>query len=160
MQKINNPFKDLDGYNCFGCAPHNSHGLRLEFYLDDDNTVVAYWNPKDYLQGYFNVLHGGIQATLLDEIAGWVVNVLLETGGVTSRLDIRYRKPVLVTDSKITLRAKLVNAEKRLADIKCELYNSDGELCAEANAQYFTYPPEIAKKKLNYPGIDKFINKK
>jgi len=27
MKKIINPWKDLEGYNCFGCAPNNESGV-------------------------------------------------------------------------------------------------------------------------------------
>lgn len=31
MKKIINPWKGLDGYMCFGCAPENPQGLHMEF---------------------------------------------------------------------------------------------------------------------------------
>ncbi|MDR1221928.1 MAG: PaaI family thioesterase [Tannerella sp.] len=157
MKKIKNPYCNMEGYNCFGCAPHNNHGLHLEFFLDGDNTIVAYWNPETYYQGYFNVLHGGIQAALLDEAAGWVVSIILRTAGVTSRMEVRYRKPVMVTDKTLTIKAKLLENEKRLAAIKAELVNEKGELCAEANVQYFIFPQQTAMEKYHYPGIDAFF---
>jgi uncharacterized protein (TIGR00369 family) len=157
MKKIKNPYSHIEGYNCFGCAPHNNHGLHLEFFLDGDDTVVACWNPETHYQGYFNLLHGGIQAALLDEVAGWVVSIVLRTAGVTSRMEIRYRKPVMVTDKTLTVKAKLLKNEKRLAEIKAELINEKGELCAEANIQYFIFPQQIAMEKYHYPGIDAFF---
>ena len=36
MKKIINPWKGLEGYNCFGCAPNNEAGVRMEFYEDGD----------------------------------------------------------------------------------------------------------------------------
>jgi len=38
------------------------------------------------------MLHDGIQATLLDEIADWVLIVKLGTSGVTKNLNINYVK--------------------------------------------------------------------
>ena len=158
MKKINNPFKGHEGYFCFGCCPDNHHGLKLDFWLDEENKdIVAKWNPMDYYQGYQNVLHGGVQATILDEIASWAIYVLLETGGVTSKMEIKYVKPVYVNKGVLTIKARVDSQEKRLTNIKTELYNSDNELCAEAMVQYFTYPQELAIKKLNYPGIKAFI---
>ncbi len=158
MKKINNPFAGHDGYNCFGCSPDNHHGLKLEFWLNEENkSVETKWNPTDYLQGYTNVLHGGIQATIMDEIASWVVYVLLETAGVTSKMEIRYLKPVLISKGTLTIKGKIVSKEKRLANISVELFDGNNELCTEANVHYFVYPQELAIKKLNYPGIKAFI---
>ena len=50
MEKIKNPWVGLDGYKCFGCAPDNEHGLRLEFFEDGDD-VVATWKPEPCYQG-------------------------------------------------------------------------------------------------------------
>lgn len=159
MKKINNPFAGREGYDCFGCSPDNHHGLKLEFWLDMENrTVETKWNPIDYLQGYTGVLHGGIQATIMDEIASWAIYVLLETGGVTSKMEIRYLKPVLISNGSISVKASLISTEKRFANIKTELFDGINELCSAATVQYFIYPQEIAIKKLNYPGIKAFID--
>lgn len=158
MIRIKNPYEKLPGYCCFGCCKGNHNGLKLDFWFDPtSNEVITKWNPVGYLQGYMNVLHGGIQATILDELASWAVNVILKTGGVTSQLSIRYKKPVMMDKGEITAKAKILKHEKRLADIRCELFDSSNQLCAEANIQFFVYPPDTAKEKFGYPGIDAFI---
>ena len=45
MKKIINPWKGLEGYNCFGCASNNEAGLKMEFYEDGDE-VVSIWKPR------------------------------------------------------------------------------------------------------------------
>ena len=72
MKKIINPWEGLDGYMCFGCAPNNPLGLHMEFFEDGDD-IVAFWKPQGTYQGWLRTLHGGIQTTLMDELAGWVV---------------------------------------------------------------------------------------
>ena len=37
MKKIINPYVSLPGYNCFGCAPHNPFGVKMEFFEDGDD---------------------------------------------------------------------------------------------------------------------------
>ncbi len=159
MKKILNPYEKLPGYCCVGCSKHNQHGLQLDFWYDEQNKeVITKWNPKNHLQGYVNVLHGGIQATILDEIASWAINVMLETGGVTSQLSIRYKKPVMLNSGELTAKAQIVSYEKRLANVHCQLFDSKEQLCAEATVQYFVYPKEIAKEKLGFPGIEAFFS--
>ncbi|MGD0710115.1 MAG: hypothetical protein ABR968_02965 [Bacteroidales bacterium] len=70
MRKISNPYIKVKEYCCFGCSPDNKTGLRLEFYEDGDE-IYTEWQPTQYLQGYVNVVHGGIQSTLMDEIAAY-----------------------------------------------------------------------------------------
>ena len=52
MKKIINPWKGLDGYMCFGCAPENPQGLHMEFYEDGEDIVgdIA-WGNTDYHDG-------------------------------------------------------------------------------------------------------------
>ena len=82
MKKIINPWKGMEGYNCFGCAPNNEAGVKMEFYEDGDE-VISIWKPQPQFQGWIDTLHGGIQAVLLDEICAWVVLRKLQTTGVT-----------------------------------------------------------------------------
>ena len=84
MRKISNPFEGKQGYNCFGCCKDNPIGAHMDFYEDGDD-IVSFWKPDGNYQGWVNVLHGGIQATLMDEIAGWVVFRKLQLMGVTSK---------------------------------------------------------------------------
>ena len=155
LEKILNPYRELPGYRCFGCSPDNAAGLRMEFH-DDGEYIISHWDPRPEFQGYLDVLHGGIQATLLDEIASWVVMVHLKTGGVTSRMETRYLKRVMVNEGPILVRARLAENKHRLATIQAELFNAAGELACEAKVQYFLMPEKMAREKLAYPGVDKF----
>lgn len=159
MKKIRNPFAQFEGSdsntNCFGCSPFNDHGLHLEFY-EQDEEMIAFWTPQKSFEGYTNILHGGIQATLLDEIASWVVYVKCQTSGVTSNMNVQYKNPVLITGGEIKLKARVLERNKRLVTIKAELYNSDDLLCSEAEIRYFLFPQQIAKEKYFYPGVEAF----
>jgi uncharacterized protein (TIGR00369 family) len=154
-RKIINPFTGKNGYNCFGCDPGNHHGLKMEF-VDEGEYVTARWSPRNYFQGYKDVLHGGIQATLMDEIASWYVYAKLNTAGVTSKLEIRYKKPVYVNHGDITIRAKLISIKRNLANFKVELLDSENKLCAEAAVQYFTFDEKVARERFWYPGVEAF----
>jgi len=125
-------------------------------FTESGEEIISQWEPKEYFQGYFRILHGGIQATLMDEIASWVVYVKLKTAGFTSRADIRYRKAVYIDQGPLTLRARSVGMRRNLADIKVGLYNSQGELCADGVFVYYTFSEEEARQKMYYPDHDEF----
>ena len=153
---IKNPFHKLEGYNCFGCSPDNKLGLRMNFRLEGDY-VLCDWEPENHLQGWVGILHGGIQATLMDEIASWYVFVKLKTAGVTSKMEVKLIKPVKMENAPFRLRARLKEMQKNIALIHVELFMNDGTLGAEATMHYFTYPQNIASQRLYYPGIEHFI---
>lgn len=155
---MHNAYADLEGYNCFGCSPVNPYGLKCKF-TDEGEYVTCHWMPSENYQGFFHVLHGGIQATLIDEIASWAIFSEEKTAGVTTDLQVRYRKPVYTDQGEIRLRAKVTEKMKRLVKAKVELFNAGGELATEAEVTYMIYPEEMARKKLNWPGIEAFYKK-
>lgn len=152
---MHNAYADLEGYNCFGCSPVNPYGLKCKF-TDEGEYVTCHWLPSENYQGFFHVLHGGIQATLIDEIASWAIFSEEKTAGVTTDLQVKYRKPVYTDQGEIRLRAKVTEKMKRLVKAKVELFNAGGELATEAEVTYMIYPEEVARKKLNWPGIEAF----
>lgn len=156
-KKLFNPFVKLDGYKCFGCSPDNPFGLQLKFHEEDD-CVTAQWEPKEQFQGWLNTLHGGIQATLLDEIASWLVLVKLNTSGVTCEMEVKLRKPVKTNEGTIFLKATLLEMKRNIAIINTSLYNSKQELCSEAIMHYFTFPEPVAREKFWYPGKAAFYS--
>lgn len=156
MRDIINPFVDRPGYDCFGCAPGNGQGLRMSFSEDGDD-IVSSWTPEARFAGYGGIVHGGIQATLHDEIASWVVMVKLSTAGFTERLEIDYRNPVRVDSGTLTLRSRILRLEGNKAYIQTSLADGKGKLGSESLAVYFTLPPHIARKKMAYPDEGAFF---
>jgi uncharacterized protein (TIGR00369 family) len=156
MRKIHNPFREREGYHCFGCSPNHLSGLQLSFYEEGDE-IISTWEPKPQFEGYHGVLHGGIQATLMDEIASWVVYVKVKRAGVTSSMDVRYHKPVHMESGPIMIRSKVLRMRRNLADIQVVIYNNENELCAEAVVTYFTFSEKQSKEQFFYPGEDAFF---
>lgn len=155
-RNIINPYSTVRNYNCFGCSPDNPIGLRLSFREEGDE-IVSEWTPDSRYTGWIDVLHGGIQATMMDEIASWVVFIKLKTAGVTREMSVKYRKPVLVSDGIIRCRARLKEVNRSLATIEVQLYSKD-ILRAEARCVYFIFGEEEAKTRFLYPGSDAFYS--
>ncbi len=156
-RKIRNPFDP--GQNlCFGCGPANPAGLKLTF-EEDDAKLYAEWQPSVHFQGYTNVLHGGIIATLLDETGAWCVNVKAGTSGVTSSMTVKYLKPVYISKGTVTIEASIISREEKSARLLCSLFDGEGKKCAEADLDYFIYPEDIAKKRYSYPGREAFYSR-
>ena len=158
MKKIINPYIKTDNGNCFGCSPDNERGLQMEFF-EKDEYIFSEWDPKPHLSGFKNVLHGGIQTTILDEIACWVVFIKCQTSGVTTALNAKFKNSAFTDNGKLTIRAKLISQEKKFANIHAEILDSNGKVCSEAEVQYMIFPQELAKRKFQYPGIEAFFEK-
>ena len=137
----------------FECESTAAGTLNEKFYEDGDE-IVSIWKPRPEYQGWLNTLHGGIQSVLLDEICGWVVFRKLQTGGVTSKMETRFRKSISTNDTHLVLRASLREQKRNIAVIEARLYNSMGELCTEATCTYFTFPQEKAEKEMCFHHCD------
>ena len=157
MKKIRNPFTGLKGFDCFGCCPDNPIGLKMTFVEDGDH-VISEWEPSAHHQGYINVLHGGIQAVLMDEIASWTVYVKAKTGGVTSSITVDYNKPVFVNKGPVKLVAQLLKLDDRIATVRVQLYNHENIVASEARVDYYIYPEEVARRRFCFPGHESFYS--
>lgn len=149
MKRIINPWRGMDGYRCFGCDPRSEQGLRMEFYEDGDR-IISRWKPRPEFQGWVDTLHGGIQATLADEISSWVVFRKFQTSGVTSRMEVRYLKPIRTSEDHITLQATVVRQRRNIVDIEVKIFNSQDQLCTEALCIYFLFPKEKAHEEFHF----------
>ena len=126
MKKIINPYLGKEGYNCICCSPNNPIGLRLEFWEDGED-VLTKWNPSQNYQG-------------------WVINRKLQTTGVTTRLEIKYRKPVLTDETQIIVRGHIAQQRRNIVTIALTLENEKGEICNEGEAVYFTFGEDKARE--------------
>ena len=91
-------------------------------------------------------MHGGILATIIDETAGWVVFRKLQTSGVTTKLEVKYRKPVMTTDKQITVRGHIAEQRRNLVTVDVRIENSQGETCIEGRAVYFAFDKAKAQE--------------
>lgn len=147
MKKLINPWKDMPGYNCFGCAPHNEAGVKMVFYEEGDE-IVSYWTPQPQFQGWLDTLHGGIQSVLLDEICGWTIFRKLQVAGMTTKMETRYRRAVPTNQGNISLRAHITEQRRNLVTVEAKLFDTDGNLCTEAVCTYFTFSKEKSEQEM------------
>jgi len=153
--KLSNPYLKNSEYNCFGCSPKHPFGLKLNFQEDGDY-ITCTWLPSELYQGWNSILHGGIQASLLDEIASWVVSVKLLRAAVTAEMIIRLKKEVKIDNKPIFIRAKLKECNKNIAIIEAEIFDAMNNLCVISEFKYFVFSEKISEEKFNFPNKDSF----
>ena len=78
----------------------------------------------------------------------------MQTGGVTSKMEIKYLKPVDTTQSHLILKARIKGIVRNLVTVEAELYSADDELCSKALCTYYTFSKEKAEKDMNFKGCD------
>lgn len=123
---------------CFVCGVSNPAGLGLAFYEDEPGRVRADWTADERYQSYPGIVHGGVVASALDEIAGRTVMGTQSTRFmVTVSLRVKYRRPVPV-GQPLRLFGQLTRDHGRLARAQSQIVLPDGEIAAEAEVHLAT----------------------
>ncbi|HOF88723.1 MAG TPA: PaaI family thioesterase [Armatimonadota bacterium] len=116
---------------CFACGRENPIGLRLTFAFDGAEYVTRF-TADARVQGYRGIIHGGIVATLLDEV---MARLVWEQAGpsATARLDIRYRRPAPI-GAAIEVRGRITAVRRagQLFETAARATLADGTVLADA----------------------------
>lgn len=136
--------KQPNSLHCFVCGLENPAGLHLAFYDQPDGSVISDITVPDRYQGYPGVVHGGILASMLDEVAsraamqGDTTRLMM-----TAKLEVRYRKPVPI-GQPLHLVGRLGKRRGRLTIVYGEVRLPDGSLGTEAEALLSDIPADYS----------------
>lgn len=120
---------------CFGCSPTSEAGLKLSFFRNGDEICSRYAIPNRF-HGAPGVAHGGIVATLFDEVSCATVFFSTDSGVVTGELTVRYMKPCPIERELLT-RGRIVDrSHEKYAVVECGLFDGD-ELLAKSTGRFF-----------------------
>ncbi|HDL02933.1 MAG: PaaI family thioesterase [Candidatus Zixiibacteriota bacterium] len=130
---------------CFVCGQKNDIGLKARFFFKDGKAVTEYTAEKRF-EGYHGVFHGGITATLLDEV---MIKALLakDIYALTVELTVRFHKTVHV-GQKLKLTGRVEKSKGRLYVTSGEVTSDDGELVATATGKYLEVKGDMKNKLL------------
>ena len=134
------PMAHAAGNRCFGCGPANATGLHLEFQLAEDKSVVCLVTVADTFEGPSGYLHGGIIATLLDEVMSKSVRALGFTS-MTRHMEINYLRPV-PSCKPIRLKGRVVRGEGRKHWTEAKILSAAGSTLAEGKGLFIDVSPK------------------
>jgi uncharacterized protein (TIGR00369 family) len=116
---------------CFCCGAENAEGLKLEFDFEGGRARTSLAFPKKY-QGYRDIVHGGLIATVLDETMVTLVNHMGHRA-VTAELNVRFLAPLKVGEG-VEISAWMVEEHGRLLQVAASAVRSDGTEIARARS--------------------------
>lgn len=119
---------------CFACGPDNPIGLHLDPAGMEGEMAVARYRPSPHHGGAGDTLHGGLAATVLDEIMVWAGILAEQVLTVTGTMELRYRRPISV-DDEIEVRGWVEERRGRRLRCAAEL-RTGGEVAATATGLY------------------------
>jgi acyl-coenzyme A thioesterase PaaI-like protein len=135
--------KQPNSLHCFVCGVENPVGLQLKIYQTAPGEIETIFTPPDHYQGYPGVLHGGIVASILDEISGraHMGDPSEPRFMFTGKLEVLYRKNVPI-GKPLRVVGKAVKSKGRVAEGWAGIYDEAGTLLAEATTLLFDVPKE------------------
>ena len=136
---------DLNEGFCFGCGENNPIGMKLKFTRDGEILRTEY-QPDKMLQGWPGLLHGGIVATLLDEVMS---NAAYATGEtcLTAEMTLRQRKPIPISET-LVVTAWITRRRSKILETAGKICLKDGTVVAESTAKQFIAEDVAGKEKV------------
>jgi uncharacterized protein (TIGR00369 family) len=154
-----NALPNLWSGDCFGCSPRNQYGLKLQVSVSENGCFSHAKVPKQF-SGFDGIVHGGIVATLLDEISAWTLIINIQELCVTQNVTIQYHRPVPVNTS-ILVEGSILNANRHSATIRSFIKSLDGKVLAESISTWiipgFEALAKITGKEASF--IEEMFNK-
>jgi len=118
--------------SCFACGKDNSIGLKLIF-KPTPNGVRADFIPTKEFEGFQDIIHGGIVATLLDEALAWACRSC-GVDALTGEITVRYKKP-LITNKPVIVYGIVEKNRGKLFLGSAYIQDKDGTVIATATAK-------------------------
>jgi uncharacterized protein (TIGR00369 family) len=121
--------------SCFVCGESNPAGLKLRFETDG-RLVQTRFVPWAEHVGFRRTVHGGLTATLLDEIMVWACAVQTKRFAFCAELNVRFLNPVRPGEALVASGELVSNRRGKLFEAKAELRDKAGLVLATASGKY------------------------
>jgi acyl-coenzyme A thioesterase PaaI-like protein len=129
---------EVSPHACFACGELNTHGLHLVLHVAGDTCWTELTLRPDF-QGWEGIAHGGIVATILDEVMAWAL-ASADAWGYTAKMAIEYRRPVPI-GARIRGEGRIVERRRRLLTTSGRLLDpATGEVFATGEGLYVAAP--------------------
>ncbi len=107
------------------------------------------WQAGDDYVGWSDKVHGGIIATLLDEVMAWAPSSY-DSWAVTAEMSVRYRSPANPGEL-LTATGRVAERRRRIFEVVGEVRGADDRVIAEGRGRYLgASPTEKAELKDRY----------
>jgi len=121
--------------SCFVCGESNPQGLKLRFETDG-RVVQTRFRPRREHNGFKNVVHGGLIATVLDEIMVWACAVPTKQFAYCAELKVRFINPLPPGEEVLVTSELTANRKGRILEAKAEMRGNSGKTLATATGKY------------------------
>jgi uncharacterized protein (TIGR00369 family) len=139
--------------HCFGCGTENHNGLRMTFARSGDRLRTQLTIPPQF-RGWSSLVHGGVIATILDEVMSWTAIVVSRRFILTKNITVNYHRPVYVGAKVTAIGSISERYQERRATVAAELFDEEMRRCASAQGEFALFTKEQFERLAIIPEED------
>ncbi|WP_040477674.1 PaaI family thioesterase [Longispora albida] len=147
MTAVETPWAaSLSDYRCFGCSPHNPHGLQLVFHEAGDALECTFQLGRTF-ESYPGMVHGGVIGTICDEVMGNLIVLREGRSAFTVGIRLRYLAPLSVGEEYRCVAR--VRPAGQLYQGSAEVLDRDGTLLVTATGTFQPVDMDRAREHMH-----------
>jgi len=128
--------------SCFVCGVANPLGLNVGCTTDGQTVTARYCFRPEHV-GFAQTVHGGLIATVLDEVMTWVCGVRTGRFAFSAELSVRLVRPVRPGEELVAIGELVGNRRNKLFETKAELRDQSQGVRASATGKYLPVPARL-----------------
>ncbi len=126
----------IDNDYCFACGGKNPLGLCLKFTLHESGECTCEFAGAPHHQGFAGVLHGGIIATIADDLMNNHLFRMFGKSTATAELTVRFKKPAPLGET-LVFTSRLTKSRGKIHEMSCEVtLKKSGALLSTASGRF------------------------
>ena len=120
--------------SCFVCGRLNARGFRAQMTAQGGEVSLPY-RPAADDAGYAGIVHGGLAATLMDEVMTWAAILATRSVCVAAEITVRFVAPMRVGGA-YRVRGWVSRHGRRLVRAEAAIEEADGGTVARCEGTY------------------------
>lgn len=126
--------------SCFACGTENNFGLKMTFSSNGEQ-LRSFLTVPEHTRGWSNLVHGGILATILDEIMSWTAIHLTSHFILTQNINISFKKPIFI-GSQLRATGSIVERDGKTALLSAQIHDDSEALCCLGRGNFVLFTQE------------------
>ncbi len=131
--------------SCFVCGEANPHGLRLRSCVEPDGRVTLEHQTRTEDLGYSSIVHGGIAATLLDEVMTWAAIIDMHQPCVAAEMSFRLKLPITV-GTRLRVSGWVSRNRRRILLTEGVIHDEEDRVMVSATGKYVPMAVDSARR--------------
>ena len=134
----------VQAWHCFGCDPNHAKGLQLRFTAPAPDLLRSEFTLSDDYTGFASIVHGGIIATIFDDVMMWCLLRHRRRLFVTTEMNQQLLRPALA-GQPLSAEARIAEEddERMVLNASLAALHEPGRPLARGTGTFVPLPPRL-----------------